>query len=231
MTLPAGPTGAPVQARPATGRRGDPAGAWEQLATAIRACRACPPLAATRTHVVVGTCPPGGARLLIVGEAPGAAEDAQGEPFVGRSGQLLDEALAGAGLPRGEVAVVNVLKCRPPGNRPPRRVEVASCRPWLDAQLRVVDPQLVLALGTSAATAFFGPRARVGALRGRVHLVDGRPVLVSYHPAAALRSGPRGAAALGLRADLTAAAGILAASGSAGRRDRDVAAGAGEATR
>lgn len=186
----------------------DRARAWDQLADQIRGCQACPPLVAARTHVVVGAVPPT-ARLLIVGEAPGAAEDARGEPFVGRSGHLLDAALAAAGLPRPTVGLVNVLKCRPPGNRAPRRTEVDACRRWLDAQLQLVDPELIVVLGLTAASALLGSKARLADLRGRVHQVGGRRLLVSYHPAAALRGGPDGAAARALRADLAWAAALL----------------------
>src|SRR5580765_7940260 len=138
---------------------------WDALSARISTCTRCPELVASRTQVVPGVRPPG-ARLVLVGEAPGAAEDEAGLPFVGRSGQWIDAALSDAGLDRAEVAVVNVLKCRPPANRKPRRPEVASCRPWLEEQLALIEPALVVALGGSAAEWFFGPRARIGALRG-----------------------------------------------------------------
>jgi DNA polymerase len=182
---------------------------WDELTARIVGCTICAELAETRTRVVPGVRPPG-ARLVLVGEAPGAAEDLAGLPFVGRSGQWLDAALTTAGLDRAQVAVVNVLKCRPPDNRKPRRPEVAACRPWLEAQLGVLDPALVVTLGGSAAEWFFGPGARIGALRGRVHPVDGRQVLVTYHPSAALRFGPRGEPALALAVDLGLAARLLA---------------------
>ena len=139
--------------------------------------------------------------MLLVGEAPGAQEDAAGVPFVGRSGQLLDELLAEAGLRRERVAVANVLKCRPPANRKPRRAEVARCRPWLAAADRAGRPAwCVVALGGTAAEWFFGPGARIAMLREqgrprRWH--DGRRLLVTYHPSAAIRFGPRGRAAGG----------------------------------
>jgi uracil-DNA glycosylase family 4 len=181
---------------------------WDTLSAQISTCTRCPELVVNRTRVVPGVRPPG-ARLVLVGEAPGAAEDEAGLPFVGRSGQWVDAALLRAGLDRAEVAVVNVLKCRPPANRKPRRAEVASCRPWLEAQLAHIEPLLVVALGGSAAEWFFGPGARIGALRGTPHLVDGRRVLVTYHPSAALRFGPRGEPALALAADLVLAARLL----------------------
>lgn len=176
--------------------------AWDQLAARCRGCRACPELAAHRHLVVVGDAPPG-ARVALVGEAPGAEEDRCGRPFVGRSGRLLDALLAEAGLPRREVAVLNVVKCRPPGNRPPSRAEATRCRGFLDAQLDLLDPVVVGALGATAAGHLLpGPRRPVAAARGQVHRVDGRAVVVSYHPAAALRGGPNAAARAGLLADL-----------------------------
>ena len=127
---------------------------------------ACAELAAV-AHPGRPRAPPPGAEVLLVGEAPGAQEDAVGVPFVGRSGQLLDSLLDEAGLPRDQVAVANVLKCRPPANRKPRRAEVARCRPWLDRQIELIDPAVVVALGGTAAEWFFGPGARIATLRGR----------------------------------------------------------------
>ncbi len=181
---------------------------WDALSARISVCTRCPELVESRIQVVPGVRPPG-ARLVLVGEAPGAAEDEAGLPFVGRSGQWIDAALREAGLDRADVAVVNVLKCRPPANRKPRRTEVASCRPWLEEQLALIEPTLVVALGGSAAEWFFGPSARIGALRGMPHEVDGRRVLVTYHPSAALRFGPRGEPALAIATDLLLAARLL----------------------
>ncbi len=181
---------------------------WDSLADVVPGCVACPELAASRTRVVPGTRAPG-ADLLLVGEAPGAQEDAEGVPFVGRAGQVLDELLAEAGLARKRVAVANVLKCRPPGNRKPRRGEIARCRPWLSRQIELLDPVLVVALGGTAAEWFFGPQARIGALRGQVQTSDGRRVLVTYHPSAAIRFGPAGEPMAALRHDLAEAARLL----------------------
>lgn len=178
------------------------------LAEAIRACTRCPELASTRTTVVVGSGPVD-ARLVVVGEAPGAAEDASGTPFVGRSGQLLDRLLAEAGLPRERVAVLNTVKCRPPGNRVPSRIETANCRPWTVQQLDELSPALVVALGLSATSWFLG-RTPLGPVRGTVHEVDGRRVLPTYHPAAALRGGPQGEAMTRLREDLALAVRLVA---------------------
>jgi uracil-DNA glycosylase family 4 len=174
------------------------------LAEQMRACVRCPELVATRTQVVVGSGP-ADPRMVIVGEAPGAQEDVTGVPFVGRSGQLLDRLLLEVGLSRAEVAVLNTVKCRPPANRVPTRVETASCRPWTTAQLAAMSPRLVVTLGLSAASWFLG-KTTLGAVRGSVHEVDGHRVLPTYHPAAALRGGPNGFAMTLLREDLAAAA-------------------------
>ncbi|MGN6332358.1 MAG: uracil-DNA glycosylase [Motilibacteraceae bacterium] len=185
---------------------------WEALADAVRGCVLCPELVAGRTKVVPGAHP-AGARLLLVGEAPGAQEDAAGQPFIGRSGQLLDQLLAEAGLDRSQVAISNVLKCRPPGNRAPRRGEVERCRPWLARQVELVDPAVVVTLGGTAAQWFFGTNARLTALRGTDTSYAGRPVVVSYHPSAAIRFGPNGAPMAALREDLARAAKLLAEDG------------------
>ncbi len=180
-----------------------PAG-LDRLAVAVRGCRACPELAATRTQVVPGVTPRA-ARIVLVGEAPGAQEDASGLPFVGRSGQLLDVLLAEAGIARERVAVLNTLKCRPPGNRAPSRTETATCRPWSTRQLALLDPAVVVALGLSATRWFLGPTS-LAAVRGRVHERDGWRVLPTYHPSAALRFGPAGEPRRLLLADLRDAA-------------------------
>ena len=182
------------------------AGSFDELVATMRGCVACPELAASRIQVVPGVRPPG-ADVLLVGEAPGAQEDATGIPFVGRSGQLLDSLLAEVGLPRGRVAVSNVLRCRPPGNRTPRRAEVERCRPWLVRQIELVDPAVVVALGGTATQWFFGSGARISALRGQDLSYAGRSVVVTYHPSAAIRFGPHGEPMAALRADLHAVAG------------------------
>ncbi len=160
---------------------------------------------------MVGTRPAAGAPVLLVGEAPGATEDATGLPFVGRAGALLDQLLAEVGLPRASVAVVNVLKCRPPGNRAPSKVEVAQCRPFLAAQIAIVEPRVICALGGTAAQWFFGTGAKIGLLRGRAHDVEGRQVVSTYHPSAAIRFGPAGMPRAALREDLTLVARLAAA--------------------
>jgi uracil-DNA glycosylase len=183
---------------------------WATLAEVNRPCVACPELAATRQHVVVGDVPVGRPRFALVGEAPGAQEDETGRPFVGRSGALLDLLLAEAGLDRGQAAVLNVVKCRPPGNRTPKAPEVARCSGWLRRQLELLDPPVVVALGLSAAKWFLGPRTVLAQVRGRPHEIGGRSVWATYHPSAAIRFGPNGAPRAGLLADLTAVAGTLA---------------------
>jgi uracil-DNA glycosylase family 4 len=176
----------------------------DTLAAAARTCTACPELAASRTQVVPGVVP-AGARLLLLGEAPGAQEDATGLPFVGRSGQLLDALLAEVGLGRVDVGVLNTLKCRPPDNRPPARVESRTCRGWTERQLALAAPRVVVALGLSATRWFLGPTS-LAAVRGRLHDVGGVPVLPTYHPSAALRFGPAGEPRRLLREDLALAA-------------------------
>jgi DNA polymerase len=150
-------------------------------------CRRCS-LCDTRTTVVFGE----GSRrprLMVVGEAPGADEDRSGRPFVGRAGQLLTRMLAAIGLAREDVYIGNVLKCRPPENRPPRPDEVAACRPFLEEQMRLLSPALVLVLGNLAARAVLGTDAGISRIRGRVTTSpEGVRVLPTYHPAFLLRT-------------------------------------------
>ncbi len=142
----------------------------DDLAAACGACRRCG-LAATREQVVVGRGNPN-ARLLLVGEAPGAEEEACGQPFVGRSGRLLEAMLAAAGLSsERDLYIANVIKCRPPGNRKPSRAEIESCRPWLERQIALVRPQLVLLVGATALEALLGIKGGITRLRGQwLHL-------------------------------------------------------------
>jgi uracil-DNA glycosylase len=194
---------------------------WATLADQVVRCTACTELAATRKRVVVGDYPPG-ARVLLVGEAPGAQEDASGRPFVGQAGQALDRALAAANLPRAQVAVLNIIKCRPPANRRPLPAEAANCRGWLDRQLELIDPTVVVALGLTAvgalwdgATGAAGSKLVLRELRGRQLTSGGRCLVATYHPSGALRYGPNGAPMQALRDDL-ALARRLAAEGPAG---------------
>jgi DNA polymerase len=191
------------------------ANAWAALTREVTACQACAELAANRQRVVVGDPGPGaGARLVFVGEAPGAQEDAAGLPFVGKAGQLLDQLLQDSGMARAEVAVLNVIKCRPPRNRRPSTEEIGRCRPYLERQLSLLQPKLVVALGLTAVTWFLGGpggrRTTLAAARGTVHEARGYRVIATYHPSAAIRFGPAGAPLAALREDLDFAARVLA---------------------
>ncbi|HLQ66834.1 MAG TPA: uracil-DNA glycosylase [Candidatus Limnocylindrales bacterium] len=156
------------------------------LAARVSACRLCS-LCSTRTQTVFADGSPT-ARLLFVGEAPGRDEDAQGLPFVGRAGQLLNKMIAAIDLKREEVYICNVLKCRPPDNRVPAPDEVESCRPYLEQQIALVKPALVCALGLSAAQALLQTKASMSSLRGKTFTYRGIPLIPTYHPAALLRN-------------------------------------------
>ena len=149
-------------------------------------CVKCP-LGHTRTKFVFGTGNPA-ATLMIIGEAPGADEDAQGEPFVGKAGQLLNKILEAIGFKRGDVYICNILKCRPPGNRKPLAEEVDLCIPYLRKQIALVKPKLILALGLTAAENLLATTESLGRLRGRIFEYEGTPLMVTYHPAALLRN-------------------------------------------
>ena len=180
---------------------------WPALVREISTCHACEELAATRQKVVVGDPAPAvPARLVFVGEAPGAQEDAAGRPFVGKAGQLLDQLLADAGMSLAEVGVLNVIKCRPPNNRRPTPAEVAQCRPYLQRQLALLQPRLIVALGLTAVAWFLGRRTTLAEARGIVHRIGDYKVIATYHPSAAIRFGPAGAPMAALRDDLAFAA-------------------------
>ena len=161
---------------------------WEELAAAVRECTACG-LCATRTQTVFGV---GNrqAEWLIIGEAPGADEDRLGEPFVGRAGKLLDPMLHAVGQNRERAYVANILKCRPPENRDPTPEEAAQCRPFLNRQIALIRPRLILAVGRIAAQNLLGTDTPIGKLRGQVHRFGPAriPLVVTYHPAYLLRS-------------------------------------------
>jgi DNA polymerase len=162
---------------------------WRDFAPDVDACTACG-LCRGRRKSVPGVGDPH-AEWLFVGEAPGAEEDARGEPFVGQAGKLLDNMLAALGVKRGEnVYIANVLKCRPPNNRTPEPLEVEACRPYLDRQIALIEPKIVVALGKSAATTLLDVDASIASLRGRVHRYRGVPLVVTYHPAYLLRNLP-----------------------------------------
>lgn len=167
---------------------------WAQLKEAVSGCRSCA-LCETRTNTVFGVGDEQ-ADWLLVGEAPGGEEDLRGEPFVGQAGKLLDNMLASVGLARGaNVYIANVLKCRPPGNRNPESLEVAQCSPYLQRQIELIQPKLIIAMGRFAAQTLLETDASIGSLRGRVHRYRGVPLIVSYHPAYLLRSLPEKAKA------------------------------------
>jgi DNA polymerase len=175
-----------ARARPAARAEGVPGLDWDALEAAVRDCRLCG-LCETRTQTVFGTGERK-ARLMVIGEAPGAEEDRQGEPFVGRAGQLLNSMLAAAGFERGQVYIANVLKCRPPDNRDPGALEAAQCLPYLRRQIELVGPAAILCVGRIAAQRLLGREEPLARMRGQVHEFGGVPVVVSYHPAYLLRS-------------------------------------------
>lgn len=197
---PAAPALQPVRAAPAPAPARDPrtSGAertlavlpasYEELRRAALSCTRCR-LAETRTQVVFSDGVTN-ARLVVVGEAPGAHEDATGLPFVGAAGKLLDLLLRSVGLSRSEtVYICNVLKCRPPGNRNPLPDEIAACAPFLEKQIELVAPEALLAVGSFAAQALTGQEGvAMGRLRGEVHSYRGVPLVCTYHPAALLRN-------------------------------------------
>jgi DNA polymerase len=161
---------------------------WAELEAMVSGCTLCS-LHESRTRTVFGS----GKRdadWLVIGEAPGADEDRQGEPFVGRAGLLLNEMLFAIGLQRDEVYICNILKCRPPGNRNPSAGEISACHPYLQRQIELVVPRLILAVGGIAANSLLGTDQKVGQLRGKVHFYGARkiPLVVTYHPAYLLRS-------------------------------------------
>ncbi|MBI1831261.1 MAG: uracil-DNA glycosylase [Planctomycetes bacterium] len=156
--------------------------ALQALADEVKTCMRCSELCSTRTQTVFGDGRPG-VDLCFIGEAPGADEDAQGVPFVGAAGQLLNRIIAAMGLQRDEVYICNILKCRPPGNRTPLADEAGNCRPFLERQLALVQPKFLVALGGCAATNLLQSTLSVGKLRGRFHDYKGIPVVVTYHPA------------------------------------------------
>ncbi|MCG5499965.1 uracil-DNA glycosylase [Ectothiorhodospira lacustris] len=166
---------------------GDRVPDWETLTRQVETCTRCTELAASRTRTVFGV----GDRQapwLFIGEAPGVDEDRRGEPFVGRAGKLLDSMLAALGLARGEgVYIANILKCRPPGNRDPKPEEARACRAFLDGQIALIRPRVIVALGRIAAQNLLDTDAALGSLRGRPRDYQGIPVVVTYHPAYLLR--------------------------------------------
>lgn len=155
------------------------------LSERVRGCTLCPELAATRTQTVFGVGPVG-AELVFVGEAPGADEDRQGEPFVGAAGQMLNRIIAGCGLRREDIFICNILRCRPPGNRQPKPEEADHCREWLDESIDLVGPKAIVCWGAVAAQNLLQTKIGITKLRGRFYEYRGIPVLCTFHPAALL---------------------------------------------
>ncbi len=185
---------APPAAAAAPSAAAVPVLSWEELRQAVTGCRACG-LCDSRTNTVFGVGDPQ-PDWLVVGEAPGEQEDLQGEPFVGQAGKLLDNMLRAIGLDRQrKVYIANVLKCRPPGNRNPDPAEVARCEPFLRRQVELLRPKIILAMGRFAVQSLLGSAEPIGRLRGRVHLYQGVPLVVTYHPAYLLRNLPEKAKA------------------------------------
>jgi uracil-DNA glycosylase len=181
--------------------------ALERLRTTALACTRCP-LAAGRTQVVFGVGNPE-ANLLFVGEGPGREEDLAGEPFVGRSGKLLDRLMwEEIGLTRAECYIANVVKCRPPNNRDPAPVEIESCRPYLEEQIELIDPSVIVTLGNFSTKLLLDSPRGIRELRGQVFERGGRSLVPTYHPAYVLRGA--GEAMAEMRADLVRAKRALA---------------------
>lgn len=159
---------------------------WPELRECVANCTRCE-LSQSRTNTVFGVGNPE-ADWLIIGEAPGAEEDRRGEPFVGRAGKLLDQMLLAIGQSRDSVFIANILKCRPPDNRDPKPAEAAACRDYLERQIELLQPKIILAVGKIAAQNLLGSDDPVGRMRGRPHELGGIPLVVTYHPAYLLRS-------------------------------------------
>jgi DNA polymerase len=182
-TAPPAPRAAAAEAPPSAEER---AAALAAVAREAEVCERCK-LCRGRTTVVFGTGDPD-ADLMFIGEGPGAEEDRQGLPFVGPAGQLLDKIIQAIGLERPQVYIANIVKCRPPGNRDPQPDEAAACRPFLERQIELVRPKVIVALGRVAAQALLGNDLPLGRMRGRWFTVQGVPTMVTYHPAALLRN-------------------------------------------
>ena len=157
-----------------------------QIADAVRGCEQCR-LCESRTNTVPGEGP-SDAKLVVVGEGPGAREDETGRPFVGRAGELLTDILRAIKLERDSVFICNIVKCRPPSNRTPRQEEIEACVPYLYKQLEIVGPKVILAMGSTAITTLLQRKQSLGAFRGKVHSFRGVPLIATYHPAALLRN-------------------------------------------
>lgn len=185
-TVPAAPDASPSS--PVVGdQTEDRRHALAVLAGQVSKCDRCKELFSTRTQTVFGVGPLS-PELCFVGEAPGADEDRQGEPFVGAAGQLLDKIIAAMGMGRGEVYICNTLKCRPPRNRTPSPQECANCRDYFEQQIELVNPRFICCLGAVASQNVLGTTTGITKLRGRFHDYKGIPVMCTFHPAALLRN-------------------------------------------
>ncbi len=165
----------------------DRVAALEVLRCHVAACTLCPELARTRTQTVFGVGNPN-ARVAFFGEAPGADEDRQGEPFVGRAGQLLTKIIEACGFKREDVYILNVLRCRPPDNRTPSEQEVENCRPWFEGQFHAIKPEYIVCVGAVPTKALFPEMTSIGKMRGRFFEWQGSKVVCTYHPSYLLRN-------------------------------------------
>jgi uracil-DNA glycosylase len=184
----------PVKPQPAARAPvGDKAALLAPIQARVAVCVKCPHLAASRTQTVFGVGNPD-AELMFIGEAPGADEDAQGEPFVGRAGQLLTKIIAAMGFSRADVYIANVLKCRPDmprgssGNRPPTPSEMQTCLPYLTEQIGIIQPKVLVALGATAVEGLLGTRGTMREMRGKWHSHQETPLMITYHPSYLLRN-------------------------------------------
>ena len=185
---PSVPRPAPA-ALPLQATRAERAAALSVLQQVVVGCQRCPELASARTNTVFGVGD-AGAKILFLGEAPGADEDAQGEPFVGRAGQLLNDIITACRLKRDEIYICNVLKCRPPGNRTPLEGECSNCREFLDGQLAAIDPEYIVCWGTTAAQNLLQTKQPIGKLRQQFFRHGRAKVVCTYHPSYLLRNPP-----------------------------------------
>jgi len=182
-----------VNAAPTESGPDDNSARLASIAQRVAICRLCPHLASSRTQTVFGIGNPN-AELMFIGEAPGADEDREGEPFVGRAGQLLTRIIATMGFTRDDVYIANILKCRPdmppgaPGNRRPTPTEMETCLPYLAEQIEIIRPKVLVALGATAVEGLLGMREPVGKLRGRWHAYRETPLMITFHPSYLLRS-------------------------------------------
>ncbi|MFP4431236.1 MAG: uracil-DNA glycosylase family protein [Spirochaetaceae bacterium] len=174
--------------RPVDAESPSPADSLEAIREQVLVCTKCP-LAETRTHAVPGEGVPDHPLVMIIGEGPGADEDAQGRPFVGKAGQYLDKWLAAVDLSRDtNVFITNIVKCRPPNNRDPKPDEIFACRPYLRRQIALIRPKAILTLGRFASAEICNRQEGIGRIRGRVYSFEGVPVVPTYHPSGVLRN-------------------------------------------